>query len=207
MNSHRLPQPAGYIFQATTLTLPKYAKKTAYVRDRSPAHRSRSSRSSAQRSRSPIPKARPTRAGSSTDHLKPKPPVRPPPTPPGRQESVDEQMMSDVEKRELAAEREERAAEREAIERELAAEREERERELVAEREAIASKERELTMLREIDALQTSLSSKYTGLPLVIEVVERELAEMKARLDAEVVEPTNAEAVVEPTDVAAEDFT
>ena len=116
-------------------------------------------------------------------------------------------MMSDVEKRELAAEREERAAEREAIERELAAEREERERELVAEREAIASKERELTMLREIDALQTSLSSKYTGLPLVIEVVERELAEMKARLDAEVVEPTNAEAVVEPTDVAAEDFT
>ena len=200
MNSHRLPQPAGYIFQATTLTLPKYAKKTAYVRDRSPAHRSRSSRSSAQRSRSPIPKARPTRAGSSTDHLKPKPPVR-------RQESVDEQMMSDVEKRELAAEREERAAEREAIERELAAQREERERELVAEREAIASKERELTMLREIDALQTSLSSKYTGLPLVIEVVERELAEMKARLDAEVVEPTNAEAVVEPTDVAAEDFT
>ena len=65
--------------------------------------------------------------------------------------------MSDVEKRELAAEREERAAEREAIERELAAQREERERELVAEREAIASKERELTMLREIDALQTSL--------------------------------------------------
>ena len=114
--------------------------------------------------------------------------------------------MSDVEKRELAAEREERAAEREAIERELAAEREGRERELVAEREAIASKERELTMLREIDALQTSLSSKYTGLPLVIEVVERELAEMKARLDAELVEPTDAEAVVEPTDVEAEDF-
>ena len=115
--------------------------------------------------------------------------------------------MSDVEKRELAAEREERAAEREAIERELAAQRQERERELVAEREAIASKERELTMLREIDALQTSLSSKYTGLPLVVEVVERELAEMKARLDAEVVEPANAEAVVEPTDVEAEDFT
>ncbi len=139
-------------------------------------------------------------------------------------------MMSDVEKRELAAEREERerelielAAEREAIERELAAEREERERELAAEREAmlvepadapaddlevpdIASMERELTMLREIDALQTARSSNYTGLPLVIEVVERELAEMKARLDAEFVEPTDAEAVVEPTDVEAEDF-
>ena len=70
----------------------------------------------------------------------------------------------------------------------------------------IASMERELTMLREIDALQTARSSNYTGLPLVIEVVGRELEEMKARLDAEFVEPTDAEAVVEPTDVEAEDF-
>ena len=116
--------------------------------------------------------------------------------------------------REAAAERELAAHEREERERELAAE-------LAAEREAmlvepadapaddlevLASMERELTMLREIDALQTARSSNYTGLPLVIEVVERELAEMKARLDAEFVEPTDAEAVVEPTDVEAEDF-
>ena len=71
------------VFQDAALTLPwtTYVKKTAYyyMRDRSPAHRSRSSRSSAHRSRSPIPRARPTRA----DHLKPKPHVSPPP-PPGR---------------------------------------------------------------------------------------------------------------------------
>ena len=129
---------------------------------------SRSSRSFAQRSRSPIPKARPTCARSSTDHL--------------RQELVDKQMMSDVEKRELAAEREERAAEREAIEREQPAEREERERELAAEREAIASKERELTILRQIDAIQAPILNKYTGVPLWIEAAERDLAERKARL-------------------------
>ena len=41
---------------------------------------------------------------------------------------------------------------------------------------------------------------------MAIEEKERELAEMKARLDAEVVEPTNAEAVVEPTDAEAGDF-
>ena len=129
-------------------------------------------------------------------------------------------MMSDVEERERAAEREERERELAAVI-ELAAERDAFERELAAERELvepadapaddlevpdIASMERELTMLREIDALQTARSSNYTGLPLVIEVVERELAEMKARLDAEFVEPTDAEAVVEPTDVEAEDF-
>ena len=129
---------------------------------------SRSSRSFAQRSRSPIPKARPTCARSSTDHL--------------RQELVDKQMMSDVEKRELAAEREERAAEREAIERQQPAEREERERELAAEREAIASKERELTILRQIDAIQAPILNKYTGVPLWIEAAERDLAERKARL-------------------------
>ena len=91
-------------------------------------------------------------------------------------------MMSDVEKRELAAEREERAAEREAIEREQPAEREERERELAAEREAIASKERELTILRQIDAIQAPILNKYTGVPLWIEAAERDLAERKARL-------------------------
>ena len=118
---------------------------------------SRSSRSFAQCSRSPIPKARLTCAGSSTDHL--------------RQELVDKQMMSDVEKRELAAEREKRAAEHEK-----------RERQLAAEYEAIASKESELTIIRDIDAIQAPILNKDTGLPLFIQAEERDLAEMKARL-------------------------
>ena len=70
----------------------------------------------------------------------------------------------------------------------------------------IASVEYVLTLLRGIDALQRARSSNYTGLHMAIEEKERELAETKARLGAEFVEPTNAEAVVEPTDAEAEEF-